>query len=424
MSASVFEADLTWTGDAFEEGVQIRVGEDGRIEALGGLGLEADEHLGGRALLPGFVNAHSHAFQRALRGLGESFPSGAGSFWSWREAMYRLVERLDAEEFARTTEAVFREMRRAGVTTVGEFHYLHHSAEGPDWAFDELLLEAATRAGIRLVLLEAYYRTGGIGEELGRAQRRFDGIDAMSFWRQMEHLESRVDTPRQQLGVVAHSVRAVPPEEIGELYRQARRRGLVFHIHLEEQRREIDECRAAYGASPVEVVLDATGSGDGLTAVHCTHTRPAQLGRLVAAGASIVVCPLTEANLADGIPDLGGLAPPFPLALGTDSNARVSMLEEMRWLEYGQRLASGQRGRLRDGTGRIAPALLAAATEGGANALGVAAGRLAVGRWADFTAVDLTHPALADASPETLLESIVLGCPDDIVAATWVGGRR
>lgn len=423
MTQRVFEADLTWTGRAFESGVQIRIDPAGRITAIGRLGLEPDERLSRQALVPGFVNAHSHAFQRGLRGRGEKFRAGAGTFWSWREAMYDLVRELDAESFSSLVEQAFAEMRRAGITTVGEFHYLHHSTDRADWGFDELVLEAARATGIRLVLLQTYYRTGGIDRPLDAAQRRFASPDAATFWGQIESLESRLEGPEQSLGVVAHSLRAVPPGEIGELYREARRRGRVFHIHLEEQQREIDECRAAYGATPVEVVLDATGSAEGLTAVHCTHTSPEALTRLVGAGASIAVCPLTEANLADGIPDLGRLEAPFPLCLGTDSNARISMLEEMRWLEYGQRLASGERGRLRDADGRIAASLLAAATLGGATALGVDCGRLEPGRWADFVAIDLDHPSVAAAPADSLLETIVFGGGDDLVAGTWVGGR-
>ncbi len=423
MTERVFEADLTWTGAAFESGVQIRVDAGGRIAAIGRLGAEPDERLTGRALLPGFVDAHSHAFQRALRGLGETFPDGAGSFWTWREAMYSLVESLDGERFAAVVEQAFAEMRRAGITTVGEFHYLHHSATATDWAFDELVLDAARRVGIRLALLQTCYRTGGIDRPLEPAQRRFASPDLDAYWRQIDRLGVRLDEPTQSLGIVAHSVRAVPPEEIGALYREARRRGLVFHIHLEEQPREIDDCRAAYGASPVEVVLDATGGGEGLTAVHCIHTSPATLRRLIASGASIAVCPLTEANLADGVPDLAALTPPYPVCLGTDSNVRISMLEEMRWLEYGQRLASGERGRLRDDDGRVAPALLTAATAAGADALGVDCGRLEVGRWADFTALDLSHPTLESVAPEHLLEAAIFGGADDAVAGTWVGGR-
>lgn len=421
--ARVFAADLTWTGEAFEPDVQVAVGADGRIGSIGRLGLPVDVRLERRALLPGFVNAHSHAFQRGLRGSGESFPGGAGSFWTWREAMYELVDRLDGEVFREITERAFREMRRAGITTVGEFHYLHHSPAGADWAFDDLVMDAADAAGIRLVLLEAYYRQGGIGRELEGGQRRFRTADPAVYWERMDRLAERARGGGCTLGAVAHSIRAATPDEIGELHREAKRRGWVMHLHVEEQRREIEECLAAFGRTPMATLLDALDDASGLTAIHCTHTTNDDLERFLAAGGRVGVCPLTEANLGDGLPDLAPVTSPDVVCLGTDSNARISMLEEMRWLEYGQRLRRERRGVLTGAHGRVAPRLLAAATSAGAAALGVDAGRLAAGCWADMVAVDLDHPSLDGWHPTTLLESLVFGAGDDVIAESWVGGR-
>src|SRR5262245_11930716 len=170
---TVLEADLTWTGERFESGVRVAIGPDGRITGVGALKDAVGERLKGQALLPGFVNAHSHAFQRGLRGRGERFPAGSGSFWTWREAMYGLVGSLDADAFESLCLRTFREMRRAGITTVGEFHYFHHGPEETGWAFDERVLAAASAAGIRIALLEVYYKTGAIGQPLEGAQRRF-----------------------------------------------------------------------------------------------------------------------------------------------------------------------------------------------------------------------------------------------------------
>ncbi|MCH7776029.1 MAG: amidohydrolase family protein, partial [Gemmatimonadetes bacterium] len=160
----VFQGDWTWTGERFEPDVQIAVDDEGRIMDVGRLGLKPTKPLSQRALLPGFVNAHSHAFQRGLRGRGEEFLEGAGSFWTWREAMYRLVQDLDGHAFYRLCLQTFREMRAAGITTVGEFHYLHHSSDATDYAFDALTLRAAAAIGIRIVLLNVFYKTGGIGQ--------------------------------------------------------------------------------------------------------------------------------------------------------------------------------------------------------------------------------------------------------------------
>ncbi len=419
----VIEADLTWTGRRFELGRQVVVGEDGRIEAVTTGRTPTDRHPRS-ALLPGFVNAHSHAFQRGLRGRGERFPAGAGSFWTWREAMYQLVERLDEKELFRLSVQAFGEMRDAGITTVGEFHYLHHAGDGTDYELDRVVLDAAAAVGIRIVLLETCYATGGIGQPLGAAQRRFRSESVDAFWKQMDRLESVLDRRTQSLGVAAHSIRAVSVEDIAALHAEARRRGLPFHMHVEEQRREIEECVAAYGRGPMRVLLDTLDIDGNLTAVHCTHTAGEDLRRFLQAGGTVCVCPLTEANLGDGLPALE----PVPdlvgrLSLGTDSNACISFLEEVRWLEYGQRLRTGTRGVMRSGEGEVAPTVLDAATIGGARALGLPAGRIEVGHWADLAVIDIEHPSVAGCDTESLAEALVCGAGNGLVRGTYVGGR-
>ncbi len=420
----VFEADLTWTGTRFEAGVQLAIGDDGRIEALGPLRLRPTLRLTRCALLPGFVNAHSHAFQRALRGRGERFPQGAGSFWSWRDAMYALADSLDPETAYAVYLQAFREMRDAGITTCGEFHYLHHAGEGPDYEYDGVVLAAARRAGIRLALLNAFYTTGGIGRPLQGAQRRFESQDASTYWAQMDRLGALCDPRLQSLGVVAHSIRAAPLDAITELHGEAQRRGLRFHMHVEEQRAEVEECMAKYGRRPMELLNQVLRVDGNLIAVHCTHTDPGDMARFLAAGGSVCVCPVTEANLGDGLPALDQVHVAGPrLSLGTDSNARIAFLEEMRWLEYGQRLRRELRGALRDPAGGVAPALLETATSAGALALGVSAGRLEPGNWADVVAIDLDAPALAGVDAEHLLEGLVFGAGNQVVWGTAVAGE-
>jgi formimidoylglutamate deiminase len=442
----VVAADLTWSDGKLEPTLAVWVDADGRIERVGARA-EAEAaaaagagdgtspplvllRLQGVALLPGFVDAHSHAFQRALRGQGERFPGGAqpgggaGSFWTWREAMYALVESLTPERLFDVTLQAFREMRRAGITCVGEFHYLHHSSGlDADFVGDEAVLAAGAEAGIRLVLLQTYYKTGGIGAPLQGAQRRFETASLAGYWKQFEHLSGCVDGRTQGLGVVAHSIRAVPLAELRGLLAESRRQRLPFHIHVEEQQQEIAESRAVYGKRPLELLLEQPGGLDGVTAVHCTHSRPDQLRRFVQAGGRICVCPTTEANLGDGIPPLVAVAESHrKLCLGTDSNARISMLEEMRWLEYGQRLKGERRGVLVDEGGTVASRLLAAATAGGAVSLGVAAGRVVPGAWADFVAVDLGSPLLAGAAPDDALAALWTGGTESLLLATCVGG--
>ncbi len=423
MTGAVLQAQLTWTGDRFAPGFQVAIGEDGRIQAVGTLGQIPTSRLDRIALLPGFITAHSHAFQRGLRGSGEEFPQGAGSFWSWREAMYALVSSLDGQELRSHCLRTFGEMRDAGFTTVGEFHYLHHE-RGQDYAFDEVVLAAAAEVGIRIVLLESYYATGAIGKPLDGAQRRFETRSPEEYWRQVDRLGRLLDPATQTLGVAPHSVRAVGLEQLGELHQEARRRGLPFHMHVEEQRREIEESLAALGRTPMAAILDTLEDAGNLTAVHCTHTAPADMARFLDAGGRTCACPLTEGNLGDGIPRLDQVhARGDRLCLGTDSNLRLSAVEEMRWLEYGQRLRGELRGALAGPAGLVAPTLLAAATRGGAAALGLDAGRIAVGDWGDLVAIDLDGPALADVPAGQLLEAIVFGAGNEAIAGTFVGGR-
>ena len=433
----VVAAELTWSDGRLEPGLAVWVDDEGRVERTGPLA-EATAAAGaadgtapplrllrlpGVALLPGFVNAHSHAFQRGLRGQGERFPGGTGSFWTWREAMYGLVESLTPERLFDASLQAFREMRRAGITCVGEFHYLHHSGGGADFVGDEAVLAAGAEAGIRLVLLQAYYKTGGVGAPLQGAQRRFETTTLAGYWKQLELLGGRLDGRTQTLGVVAHSIRAVPLQELRGLLAESRRQRLPFHMHVEEQQQEIAESRAVYGKRPLELLLEQPGGLDGVTAVHCTHSRPDQLRRFVQLGGRICVCPTTEANLGDGIPPLAAVVESHRrLCLGSDSNARISMLEEMRWLEYGQRLKSEKRGVLAGEDGAVAPALLAAGTAGGAAALGVPAGRLVPGEWADFVAVDLASPLLASAAADDALAALVLSGTESLLAGSCVGG--
>jgi formimidoylglutamate deiminase len=314
-------------------------------------------------------------------------------------------------------------MRDAGITAVGEFHYLHHADAGRDGSFDEALLDAAADAGIRLVLLQAYYETGGIGKPPGPAQRRFTIGSVARYWERFDRLAERLDPATQSLGVAPHSIRAVSPDDLVALHAEARRRALPVHMHVEEQRGEIEECVAAYGEPPMALLLQSLPSLEGVTAVHCTHTGPDHLAAFAGRGGTVCVCPLTEANLGDGIPDLAGLADSPRLCLGTDSNLRIDMSEEMRWLEYGQRLRHERRGVLVDREGGAGTALLASATRAGAAALGLPAGAIAPGSWADFAALDLDATELRDCDADALLDAWVFGAGVRAVAATCVGGR-
>jgi formiminoglutamate deiminase len=274
-----------------------------------------------------------------------------------------------------------------------------------------------------MVLLYSYYASGSPGRPLQGPQRRFATPSVEGFWRQVDRVAQQLAPATQTLGIAPHSIRAASPQEIALLYGEAVRRGLPVHLHVEEQPREIEESIAVYGRTPMAAILDAV-QGGGFTAVHCTHTSESDMQRFLAAGGIVCLCPLTEGNLGDGIPSLarahsaGGR-----MALGTDSNNRLAMLEEMRWLEYAQRLRTETRGALPAPDGSVAPVLLAAATTGGAQALGVQVGRITAGCWADLVAIDLGAPSLAEVSAEHLLEALVLGAGNEVLAGTYVGGR-
>ena len=443
----VLQAELTWTGSRFERGVEVVVGSDGRIARVS----PKSARLGGvvrlerKALVPGFVNAHSHAFQRGLRGKGESYPrrpdgEETPSFWTWREAMYGLVQTLGSvEAFKRQTKRCFEEMAAAGITTCGEFHYFHHalpeSGEGDEnFELDEAVVQAAREANVRLVLLSAFYERGGFdGRALSDGQRRFRTMDGERYWQQMERLDASLDKSRGEgLGVVVHSLRAVGTPMLQSLAAEAARREMPLHVHLEEQPQEIKDCVAAHGVTPLALLLDNVPAESlrRLCAVHCTHSKPDELARLVASGGGVCVCPLTEAALGDGV--FASLeATAGAVSLGTDCNARIDMIEEMRWLEYSQRLERGRRGVFSSVAGKgdegfLARQLLDCATRHGAAHLGVEAGAIQAGLWADFALIDLDAPALAElaGSDDELLSAAVFGgSAEGLVVDTCVAGR-
>jgi formimidoylglutamate deiminase len=417
---------MTWKESAqrFERGVRIAV-EDGLIAAVGTLNEQPESRLRNRAILPGFVNVHSHAFQRGLRGHGEAFPTGAGSFWTWREAMYKLVNSLTQESAYELSRQCFEEMLSAGITTVGEFHYIHHSTgDQEDFALDQSILLAARDAGIRLTLIQTFYKTGGFDKPLAGGQKRFSTHDHESFWRQFDRLQSQMDSATQSLAVAAHSIRAVPLDDLKALHSETMKRGRPFHMHIEEQPLEITECVDRYGKPPMALVNEHLEFNPLFTAVHCTHTAAADMSDFIERGGNVCINPLTEGNLGDGIPVVPRiLKAGGRIALGSDANTRLCWTEEMRWLEYGQRLSSLQRGVCVNEHGSVATMLLEIGTVNGARSLGVRTGRIAPKHHADFIAIDLQATDLRGWTPETLLDSLVFGCGNSAIAEVCVAGR-
>jgi len=411
--------ELAWLGgEQVEEGVLLEVVGDRIAGVTAGLPSPpaGSERLSGLTI-PGLVNVHSHAFQRALRGRTNA---GEGSFWTWRERMYELAATLDPDSYLALARATFGEMLLAGITLAGEFHYLHHGPGGAPYAspneMGEALIQAAAETGIRLTLIDACYLSGGIGRRLEGAQLRFGDGDA-------ERWAARVDTlqegPQVMVAAALHSVRAVPPEQVPALVEWAARRGRPLHVHLSEQPAENQACQEAYGKSPARLLADAGAVQGNLVAIHGTHLSDTDLALLGGAGAGVCLCPTTERDLADGIGRAGAMREAgIPLTLGSDSNAVVDLFEEARGVELDERLLTGRRGL------HAAPELLAAATEAGARALcWPRAGKLDVASPADLTVLSLAGVRMAGTRPDNAVEAAVFAAGAGDVREVMVGGR-
>jgi formimidoylglutamate deiminase len=299
-------------------------------------------------VLPGIPNIHSHSFQRAMAGMAERGSERADSFWTWRELMYRFAGRLTPESLHDISAQLFVEMLQAGYTSTCEFHYLHHQADGQPYddpaAMSQAIIAAARETGIRLTLLPVLYMTGGFdGRALSDRQRRF-GHDVDAYLSLLDSLVAQED-PMLRVGIALHSLRAVPADAMREVL-AAPQAGAQrpIHIHISEQTAEVEECIAARGAPPVEWLLANAAVDEAWTLVHATHVQESELAGMAASKAVVALCPTTEANLGDGVfPLRDFFARGGRIGIGSDSNVSVSPVEELRWLEYGQRLVSRQR---------------------------------------------------------------------------------
>ncbi|MEU8235318.1 formimidoylglutamate deiminase [Actinoplanes sp. NPDC048967] len=385
-------AQYAWVGGTVARDVRIEI-EDGRFAAVTPGSAPTGTLLPG-LVLPGLANAHSHAFHRALRGRTHA---DRGSFWTWRELMYEVAGRLDPDSYFTLARAVYGEMALAGITCVGEFHYLHHGPDGTPYAdanaMGHALIEAAREAGIRITLLDAVYLTSGVdGKPLEGVQRRFGDGDYDGWAARFDGLRASAGV---KIGAALHSVRAVPVDGMATFAH--RTDGLPVHVHLSEQRAENEQCQAVHGCSPAEL-LDSMGVWQPMTtAVHATHLSPADLRIL--GDQHVCLCPSTERDLADGIGPARALADAGArLSLGSDSQAVIDLFEEARGVELDERLATERRGHF------TAAELLTAATATGHAALGWDdAGTIAAGRRADLVAVSLESVRTAGVDPAGLV---------------------
>lgn len=430
LSAQTYWAEHAWLRGAVRPGVVLTTDAAGRLTEV--RTAVAEPPVGSVSLrgltVPGLANAHSHFFHRALRGTAQ--PGGdapdasggaGGTFWTWRETMYAAAARLTPDSSFELARAVYTEMALAGVTCVGEFHYLHHQPDGTPYAepnaMGQALLAAAAEAGIRITLLDTCYLSAGFGEPPTPPQRRFSDTTAARW---AERADALRDGPTARIGAAVHSVRAVPAAELAPVVAWAERRGAPLHLHLSEQPAENEACRRAHGRTPTRLLADHGALGPRTTAVHATHLTAEDIALLGRTGTGVCLCPTTERDLADGIGPAALLAAAgCPLSLGSDSHAVIDILEEARAVELHERLRSHTRGHF------TAAELLRAATERGHAALGwPEAGRLEPGALADFTTIALNSVRTAGPAPALAVRAAVFAATSADVRHTVVGGRH
>ena len=445
-----FRANHVWQPQGWLDDAVLEI-DDGRY--LKGALLEVSSGFNdevqpiGRYVVPGMPNLHSHAFQRAMAGLAERRGPGDDSFWTWRETMYSFASRLDPDSLRAVATQLYVEMLKAGYTQVCEFHYLHHQLDGRPYAdpaaMSMALLEAAEEAGIGITLLPTLYMQGGFdGRELDERQRRF-GHDVDGFLRLVERLRTQ-ESSTVRIGIALHSLRAVPADAMTAVLDGVAKLGpsrsgfpasrLPIHIHIAEQVAEVNECIAVHGARPVQWLLDNTGVNPRWCLVHATHMDKLEVARVAGCGAVAGLCPTTEANLGDGFFALADfLRQGGTIGVGSDSQISVSPVEELRWLEYGQRLLSRSRNVASQSAGAsVGEVLLQASLNGGAQASGMPIGSLvggdgsvpSVGNRADLVVLDDASPLLAGRDTANLIDTWLFSGNSNLVRDVLVNGRN
>jgi len=380
------------------------------------------------AAVPGLPNLHSHSFQRGMAGLAERRGERPDSFWTWREVMYRFLDRLTPDDIEAIAAWAFVEMLEAGFTAVGEFHYLHHAPDGRPYEniaeTAERIVAAANLAGIGLTLLPVFYRQGNFGAvPPAPGQGRFIN-DRDSFERLIEASAEAVrDAPDAALGVAPHSLRAVSLDDLG--WAAQRWPHGPVHIHVAEQVREVEDCLAAHRRRPIELLVDTVEADARWCLIHATHATAAEVERMARAGVVAGLCPVTEANLGDGVLDVAGfLTAGGRFGIGSDSLIRVSAADELRTLEYGQRLRSLSRNALGQSDRSTGRRLHELACAGGRQALGRSVGAIAPGHRADIVVLDREHPSLAAAEGDVILDAWIFSADNAAVTDVFCGGER
>ena len=417
---------LTPTG--WMHNVEIGI-EDGRISTLRS-GCAAGDHVCLDTLLPALGNLHSHTFQRAMAGMTEARAAGRESFWTWRTLMYQFMDHITPEQYQAIAALVFMEMLEAGYASVGEFHYVHHQPGGARYdspgELSNCVFAAAQTTGIGLTHLPVLYSYGGPGKApLAAGQARFgNSVDAFAALVADIRTTVERDMPADtKIGIAPHSLRATSPDDLAAV--MALRTGGPVHIHIAEQPKEVADIEAWLGARPVEWLLANTDVTPDWCLIHATHMTSSETADMARSGAVAGLCPITEANLGDG-PFNGAayLADNGAFGIGSDSNVRIALGEELRMLEYSQRLRDLARTVLVRGEGSVGAALYLGAAKGGAQALARDAGRIEIGALADLVAIDSTHPALCALDEKQLLDGLCFAAGNNVVTDVWSAGRH
>ncbi len=423
----IFARDLL-TPAGWRRNAIVEIDSSGRISRVSEGGADADISVG--ALLPSPSNVHSHSFQRAMAGLTEyRGKDQVDDFWTWRALMYHFVERLTPDDIEAIAAQVQMEMLEAGFAAIGEFHYLHHQPDGTPYArpaeLSERVIAAAAETGIGYTHLPVLYMRGGMdGRPLAGGQRRF-GCTLDQFARLHSDCRTLLKSLAgdARLGVAPHSLRAVDAKALA--FAAGLDNKAPVHIHAAEQVGEVEEALTHLGARPVEWLLDNANADARWCFIHATQMTGGEVRRLAASGAVAGLCPITEANLGDGIfPARDYLSAGGAIAIGSDSNLRISLSEELRALEHSQRLRDRQRAVLAEVNKSCGRVLLGAAAQGGARALARDAGRIGPGALADLVAIDHAHPTLAGLSGDRLLDAWIFAGDDRLVTDVWAAGRH
>ena len=425
--------DYVYTPQGLQANMIISISDDGHIASIsqqnaGTQYISPSEikSLDGVALLPGFVNAHSHVFQRALRGHTHRPLSKQDSFWTWRRAMYAEAQKLNPDILYAHALKTYREMLAAGYTSVGEFHYVHHQLGGQPYAdpnaMSEAVIQAGKEAGIRVVLLMTAYAQSGFDRPPEEEQRRFCDASVDAYLDRVEAIRLKGEL----IGVAPHSVRAVPEDWFRAIAEYSHTNQLPLHVHADEQRAEIEQCLATHDCTPIELLEQSGALGSLTTIIHATHANDTEITLLAQHNCTVCVCPTTEGDLGDGIaPYAELLEAHIPLAIGSDSNTRLDPIEELRWAEYSARMRYQRRRVLiSDELSSPGSLLLEYGTRRGANALGLHTGAIVPGMAADFIAVDIHHPSLVGWNPEDFLDVLFFGASADVIVGTWVQSQK